>query len=128
MGITVDSLNAIEDLSEEPKTRNDNGEDGQELEEAREYANSYENPMLSPIRKSASMPATTKGKTIRIPDYIFDYAERLRKEKNYTFDQIIEDLRQRGHSNTIIFTIIQRQFPDITQEELMKASEAVQPV
>eukprot|EP01114_Cavostelium_apophysatum_P013741 TRINITY_DN3396_c0_g1_i1.p1 TRINITY_DN3396_c0_g1~~TRINITY_DN3396_c0_g1_i1.p1 ORF type:complete len:525 (-),score=127.93 TRINITY_DN3396_c0_g1_i1:58-1632(-) len=48
-------------------------------------------------------------KTRRVPDYIFDYAERLRKENMFTLQEVADDLRKQGHGEAIVSLVLQKQ-------------------
>jgi hypothetical protein len=70
-----------------------------------------EQPIVSvaTTTQAATTNTVTPPKTTRVPDYILDFAERLRKEKKYSIDQISAQLRQLGHSEAIVLAVSQKQ-------------------
>ena len=66
-------------------------------------------PTATVTTTSASSTTVTPPKTTRVPDYILDFAERLRKEKKLSIDQISAQLKQLGHSDAIVLAVSQKQ-------------------
>jgi len=59
--------------------------------------------------ESTTATAPPTPKPTRVPEYIFDFAEMLRKEKKKTIDDISGELRQLGHSEAIVIAVAQKQ-------------------
>jgi len=85
-------------------------------------SNSSENKQIDIIENLNNISDTqnsndlTQNQPSKLPEYIFAFAERLRKEKKLKIEQISSNLRQLGHSETIVQAVMQKQI-SLAEEE-----------
>eukprot|EP01089_Gocevia_fonbrunei_P012768 TRINITY_DN3106_c0_g4_i2.p2 TRINITY_DN3106_c0_g4~~TRINITY_DN3106_c0_g4_i2.p2 ORF type:complete len:125 (+),score=38.49 TRINITY_DN3106_c0_g4_i2:1047-1421(+) len=102
MGLSVGL--EMEASAEHRKRSNSQGGDEKKVEKEDEDKPAFTRPVLSASRPAAPVSLLAKRETPKraLPDYIFDYAEMLRKEKKYSVEKVMEELRSQGHSEPIV--------------------------